>query len=677
VALFRRSTGAADSTVLKDPNVKLNVQATKKDLVNFLWYDGYKIKDNRAPGASAIELQAATFHQDNYYSSNPLHGLFKIGDDRAFNSHLLASAKYAYFNTGFSLTPEGGMDAQAARNSNTTTVTNAAGAFAPGTSYGSTSESLNPRPQQTATVDLNSFFTGVGASHDLKFGAGFRTVDAGTLVQWPGNGILALYEPASTGNVGEIFRQTNGSNRADYLDFYVGDTISRGRATIDAAARYDRQWGYADPSSAPASPAFPQLLPAVTFAGYRSPFTWSNFSPRVGVLYALDASGKTTARVSFSQAVSQLSAASNGPIAYQNTATTNTFLVYNTWNDLNGDGYAQPNEVNTSGKPLQSSGVNTTNPAAASVSLNQIDPNLKAPITRSVVSGLERELAKNLAVSATYTYSRTTNLFDDGGSTITPRVGVPLSTGYAVSSVSPLTGLLPDGTPYSVTVYTPSAALITANGGGGFVMTNVPGYYIGYNGLELGMVKRMSNRWMARASVTFNSAQQHYTDAAGRYNANGNPTPTQAEPLVDGGAYAPQENGGGGTYFLNSKWQVNLNGMYQAPYGIELAANVFGRQGFPFPIVKQTTLGSDTNQNVLVSPALDTFRYANVWDTDMRVARGFKLDTVTVRGMIDVFNLFNANTALVRVNNIGASNFNSLTANVAPRIVRIGVTIGF
>jgi hypothetical protein len=33
-----------------------------------------------------------------------------------------------------------------------------------------------------------------------------------------------------------------------------------------------------------------------------------------------------------------------------------------------------------------------------------------------------------------------------------------------------------------------------------------------------------------------------------------------------------------------------------------------------------------------------------------------------------LFNAFNANTELVRVNNIGASNFNALTQNLSPRI---------
>ena len=85
--------------------MKVNWQATEKDMVSFLYFDGFKIKDNRSPGTSGIMFDAptATFHQDNAYTDNPLHGLWKIADDRVFGPNLFLSAKYAYFNTGFLL----------------------------------------------------------------------------------------------------------------------------------------------------------------------------------------------------------------------------------------------------------------------------------------------------------------------------------------------------------------------------------------------------------------------------------------------------------------------------------------------------------------------------------------------------------------------------------------------
>ena len=337
--------------------------------------------------------------------------------------------------------------------------------------------------------------------------------------------------------------------------------------------------------------------------------------------------------MTYSKFASQLGTSTVG---YTNTATTNGAIIYH-WTDLNGDGFAEPNEINTAAGQFATSGINTANPTAPTTSPNVVDPNLKAATTQSVVAGIERELMPNLAFTAAYTYSRTSNLFDNATSNITPRVGVPtgITGGYVLGPL--LTGTLPNGAPYSVQTYSPIAALVTA-GGSDFLLTNDPGYYTDYNGLEFAVVKRMSNKWMGRISFAYNNARQHFSDPAGIYDANGNPTPTVTEPLVNGGQFAPAENGGSGTYYLNAKWQVNLNGMYVAPYGIELAANVFGRQGYPFPIAQITTLGSDTNYQVLVSPQVDTFRYPNVWDTDVRIAREFKIQRISVRFMADTFN---------------------------------------
>ena len=113
VQLVRRAGALVDETKLKNPDVKLNWQATKKDMISFLYFDGFKIKDGRSPGISGILFDAptATYHQDNAYTDNPLHGLWKIADDRVFGPNLFVSGKAAFFNTGFVLTPEGGLDA--------------------------------------------------------------------------------------------------------------------------------------------------------------------------------------------------------------------------------------------------------------------------------------------------------------------------------------------------------------------------------------------------------------------------------------------------------------------------------------------------------------------------------------------------------------------------------------
>src|SRR4029077_20571480 len=178
------------------PNVKVNWQASPKDLVSFLYFDGFKEKRYRSPGTPGILFDAptATFHQNNAYSDTPFHGLWKVGDDRVIGQNMFLSAKYAYYNTGFGLEPEGGMNLQAGRDQTTSS------------SYGSTSQSLNVRPQMSATFDLNSFLTALGAGHDVKYGFQYRHVNATTGTLWPGNGILAL-KNSPTALFAELFRQ--------------------------------------------------------------------------------------------------------------------------------------------------------------------------------------------------------------------------------------------------------------------------------------------------------------------------------------------------------------------------------------------------------------------------------------------------------------------------------------
>ncbi len=665
VRLVRRAGALIDRTQLKNPNVKVNYQATKKDMISFLYFDGFKIKDGRSPGVTGILFDAptATFHQDNAYDDPFLHGLWKFADDRVINSNMFLSAKFAYFNTGFVLDPTGGLEQQAGRD------------FVLARSFGSVNQSLNVRPQTIFNADANNFANAWGASHDIKYGFGYRMVDAISGTLWPGNMILAIVN-SPTDLQAQVFRQGNGGNRAYYMDFYAGDTITRGRATIDLGVRYDRQWGRALPSTTLSNKAFPDVVPGFTFAGYDAPFKWNNVSPRAGLTYALDDERKTVARASYSRYAGQLN---TGAIGFSNPSSAAGSATYR-WNDLNGDHFAQPDEVDLTQRITAAGGFNPANPTSVT-SANVIDPDLTAPVTQSVVAGVEREVMPNLALQVNYSYTRTSNLFGNFANNITPRVGVTLAD-YAPGPA--LTGVLPDGTSYNIPTFIPNAAKVSA-GGNGFLLTNVPGYSTDYNGVELGLVKRLSNKWMGRVGFSFNNAREHFSDPAGMIDTNGNPTRTVTEPLVDGGQFAPQSGGSGaGTIYINAKWQFNANAMYQAPYGIEVSGNVFGRQGYPLPYVRQVTLGNDARLQVLVSPEIDTYRYPNLWNTDLRAAKQFTFNQIRVRAILDAFNVFNANTALVRVNNVtptatGAlpANVNQLAQNLSPRIFRVGLVIGF
>jgi hypothetical protein len=667
VRLVRRSGALIDRTILKNPNVKLNWQATRSDMVSFLFFNGDKIKEGRSPGATGINFDAptATWNQGNAYTDFALHGLWKLEDNHTFGSKFFLSSKYAYYNTGFTLAPIGGMEETSGRS------------IILGRSFGSVSRGLNVRPQHTVAIDGTAFAQTLGASHDIKVGFGWRRADGAGGTLWPGNGMLALENSLTDFRV-QVYREGFGGDRVFATNFYVGDTIQKGRLTLDLGLRFDRQTGKAMASETQSNPAFPNLVPGISFPGYDAPFTWNNFSPRAGLTVAVDEARKTIVRASFSRYASQLA---TGIVGYTNPSSGAGWAAYR-WTDLNSDHLAAPNEVLTNQFITAGAGFNPANPTSVS-SADRVDPNLKAPVTTSLVAGVDRELIPNLAVNVNYSYTRTTDQFSNASFNFAPRIGVDLDD-YAAGPA--VTGTIPGLGAYSIPTFIPNAAAVAA-GGNGFNLMNWPGYYTDYSGIELSMVKRMSNRWMARVGFSYNNAQEHYDGTEARRNRNGNPTPTDTEPLIDGGQYARLSGGSGsGDIYINAKWQINANGVYVLPYNIEAGVSVFGRQGYPFVPFRQTQLGADSVR-VLVVPSIDTFRLENLWNTDLRFAKRWELNRTSFQVIADLFNVFNANTALVRNRNAAPAagsttgepgpTFRTISQNLSPRIWRFGVRVGF
>jgi hypothetical protein len=541
-----------------------------------------------------------------------------------------------------------------------------------GQTYGSTNGNYFTRPQHTVNVDSNYFKTFGDATHDFKFGGGWRRTDISSQTLYPGNGIVA-YENSLTDFRARVYREGLGTNRAEYLNFYLGDTISMDRLTIDLGVRYDRQWGKALPSQTQSNSAFPNLVPGIDFAGYDAPFTWNDITPRVGMTWALDENRKSIIRASFSRNAGQLTAVGTY-IGYANPSSAAGWVEY-PWVDLNGDHLSQTNEVLVN-QPLLASGggFNTANPTSVS-SANLIDPDFGAPISTGVVIGFDRELIPNLALQVNYTYSHVTdhptavNNSSEG-----PFIGLTTADWLPAGT---LTGTTPDGIAYNIPLFAPDAAKVAAVGGGR-LLTNYEGYTTSFNGLEVSVTKRMSNRWMMRLAAAYNDATEDY-DMAIPVNLSGNPTITDTWPLQSGGTWAPRSAGSGsGDVFVNQKWNFNLNGAYQLAWNMEVAGNLFGKQGTPYPYFRNAALGREGTQRILVTPELDAIRFDTLWNLDLRWAWNPRLGTRgNVSFIADLFNVFNSNTEITRERNVAATTFGVLGSNLSPRIVRFGVRVGF
>jgi hypothetical protein len=204
-------------------------------------------------------------------------------------------------------------------------------------------------------------------------------------------------------------------------------------------------------------------------------------------------------------------------------------------------------------------------------------------------------------------------------------------------------------------------------------------FHTTYDGLELVLTKRLSNGWMARASFVYNDNRQHL-DGPG---ACIDPTNLFLGFTMSNAQSCRNDLvavfGGRQAVFLNSRWQFNVAGLYRLPMGFSVAANVYGRQGYPINWYQQAPdSGTDgLTRNVFVVPA-SASRYRNVFEGDLRVEKVIRINqSSAVTLSADLFNATNQNTVLQRQNRLGINTTNAILEIQSPRIWRFGARFAF
>jgi hypothetical protein len=423
-------------------------------------------------------------------------------------------------------------------------------------------------------------------------------------------------------------------------------------------------------SAQAANPGFPALLPAIVARAEESLIDFSLLSPRVGVSYALDDAGRTLLRASYGLFGSQLG---SGTVQGFSAASL-AILIYDA-TDLNGNNIADPGEL---GDLLGWTGVDPDDPGSG-VNFNRVDPNLTSPKTHEIVLGVDHELRNNFAVSAAFTWRRFNDVIWTGvdlstGNTVYPLVGVT-SDDYVQEKV--VAGTV-DGFSYNQPVY----AAITARlpQGNGAEYRNRPGYHQRYVGLELQAVKRLADRWMARVGFSTSTHREYFDDPS---VALQDPTSTTIFPNIDGGVVVTPTSASGKSeiYMLSPRYQINASGLYQLPYGINLAGNLVARDGFGQPYyatVSSSDAAAPEKRVLLVDP--DESRLPGVVSLDVRVGKTFALRSHELALDLDLFNVLNKATVLGRqydVTATGATGFNQALEIMNPRLVRVGVRYRF
>jgi hypothetical protein len=648
----------SDKTTLKDWNVKLNAQVTPDNsLTGFAWQsDKVKLGRNAGP----LRPQPTTWDQSKF-GPNPT--AYKVEDTQIFGNDFFVTGMYSKVNGGFQLVPEGG-DALP---------------FQDATLKWHNSFLLQQieRPQQQGKLDASNFFNTGRLAHELKYGAGYRTAEQSTLLNWSGGGLeLDLGGP----HLLVLARDATPKVKAEYTNLYVQDTVARGNLTANVGLRWDRQTGTNEASDAAANPVAPDLLPAVHYAGQDAGFTWSEVTPRLGLTYALGAQHKTLLRASYSRFADQLGTATAGFLNPLGGFSYRYFLTTN-----NGGPTLERSEI---GREIAPPSPNVNPFTLQPLQSFAVDPNLNAPLTDELLLGVEHALLPEFVVGLNLTYRKHTGIIEterlvfDTDDPFAPEflgsVGRAHQRSDYVEQTQSVTA--PDGRTYTVHYWELRPGVSTRNG---FRLENGDREQE-FKGASLTFTKRLSNRWMMRGNFSWQDWTWQIPDSE-----NEDPTDTVGGGVVDGTEVLQGSgtvSGSKGNVFINSGWSYTLNGMYQiAPdrhWGFNVAANLTGRQGYPIRYVERV-LRSTISDNggagldVPIQADPDAFRYPDLHVVDLRAEKEFTFSDVGLTLGIDVFNALNESYVLQRQGVLGRNNSDHVLEILSPRVYRLGARISF
>jgi hypothetical protein len=658
-----------DTTLLNNYNAKFALETFKNNQFSLFFNAAEKVRNAR--DASDLRPLETTYRQlgvtrtdlGSSWWKTGMPKTYKFTDRHIFSDRLMVEGSYSHVGNNFALTfhDEALRDVQPSFEITT-------GAYAR-----SFQESVFVRPTDSIDIVANYFLPGVaGGDHSLKFGFKYRNDIATTENAWGGLAIARTRNGVAS--EADLYRSSRTEYGLHNRNFYVQDSYTRRKMTVNLGVRFDHQSDFANPNTAPASAlygkptyagvyngvtytgaAFNQL-PALTFKGANTGITFQNWSPRVGLTYDLMGDGRNVVKFNYSRYVSQLGSGGTLAGVYNTVVTT---LVRYPWLDLNNDSFIQPNEVVLTAAPLSwTSGYDYNNPTATTTT-GTVDPGLKMETTNEVLLSFDKQFGSQFAVSASYIWRSYADFrWDD-------RVNWS-SANYEKATFTPAATACPAGSRCdTVTYYQPTSQIPTA-----YLRTNRPDFSRGYSGFEVTARKRMANRWTANASYSYNDAPVHY-DSAAAYE-----DPTNIDKF-NGGQFAEESTSSGlGNVFVNAKWIFRVSGSFTTPlWDINVSGFYNTRSGYPFIATVQTPTRpfsagqADVYLDVLGENRLPTFQ-----TVDFRIDKAFTFfKRVKIVPAMDIFNMLNGNTALSIRGRQNASNANTISSLLAPRVLRFGV----
>jgi len=437
-------------------------------------------------------------------------------------------------------------------------------------------------------------------------------------------------------------------NRATVTGFFLQDSWSMNRLTLNIGGRWDKYVGTLPEQSAPGG----------TFSGPRSVaeqevMNQSIAVGRLGASYDLSGSGRTALKASYSRYGLQ--------VGIDRVTNVNSLTVGNAncpWSDPNGNRSYDVGEVNFAQCPGFSGGISTFNASG-----------INWPYSDEVTAGIETQLPGQVRMGVMYYHRNNRDQFGQR------------NLGQPTSAYTPLTMTVPNGpggtvqnpVPTTITVYNidpaVNAAVNNVRDNQGYLDTT-------YDGVEITATKRFTNRWQMQAGYTVGKN-------IGGINSSvvGDRGQSSTNDLNDPNLTLYNE----GTIGNDSRQAFRLSGSYTLPWDITLAGSMVANDGYPYistvSVTRAQVLAATgvnltrASQIVMLSPRGEE-RFDSVRMFDMRFSKAFRFGSRSITPQIDFFNITNADTTVAHAVAVGGS-YLAPQEILAPRIIRVGFVLNF
>ncbi len=469
----------------------------------------------------------------------------------------------------------------------------------------------------------------LGGSHDFKFGTQLSFASALSSQSYFNNRLYYDYagpyyvyqrEPYNIGgeiNTTGVFAQDNW-------------TISD-RLTANLGVRFDHTSG-----SIPETDQLDQKLEdptGVVYPGVPDVIQFDHVSPRLGLNFVLDRSGKTVAKASYGRYYGKL--ITN---MFDNLSPGNTSVEALLFNPDSGEFDIPFYDVNFN-------------------SNFDVDDNLRNQYTDQFMVGVERQLAPDFGLQAMFVYKTEDDFIrvEDVRSTFEP---LPYEDTF-------------EGETQTLTVFdrvSPASEAL-------YLVTNRDDFDQSYKSFILQANKRWSGSWQLNGSYEWQRGVGYSGVQAGRF-----PGALQNAGSLNQNSFGADPNDLTNAYGRlpsDSTHIMKVTSTYEAPWGIHAAVRLRFEQGRPYGRAINVRGLSQGRREVLAEPRGE-YQLDNIYDVGIRLDKDFSFgENKRLRLSLDIFNLLNSDAVTAVPNNSSQENFGVPTAIVFPRQAMVGVRFEF